>query len=148
MNVRAKSWLGLGLALLLLSLIAAITTCAARSYHAAGSWVDHTREVQARVERFLSLLKDEETAVRGFRLSGDERDLDPWRKAEALLGDEFAGLRRLTGDDPQQQANLAMLDPLVAEERALLAAAIDAARARTAPPSDERGRELMSSLRD
>ncbi len=148
MNVRTKSWLGLALALLLLSLIAAITTCAARSYHAAGSWVDHTREVQARVERFLSLLKDEETAVRGFRLSGDERDLDPWRKAEALLGDEFAGLRRLTGDDPQQQANLALLDPLVAEERALLAAAIAAARTRTAPPSEERGREVMSALRD
>ncbi len=148
MNVRAKSWLGLALALLLLSLIATITTCAARSYHAAGSWVDHTREVQARLERFLSLLKDEETAVRGLRLSGDERDLDPWRKAEALLGDELAGLRRLTADNPQQQANLALLGPLVAEERALLAAAVAATRARAAPPADERGRELMSALRD
>lgn len=67
-------------------------------------WVDHTDEVIAIAERIYRTRIDQETGVRAYLLTRDERFLQPYRigREEArTLEDQ---LRQLISDSPEQQA--------------------------------------------
>ena len=95
---------------------------------------------------------DLETAQRGFVITGDERFLQPWRRAQAAFPGEAAALERLVGDDPRQQERVRRITqatesylrdysiPLVAKARRDLAAA------QTVDETDE-GRARMGAVR-
>ena len=95
---------------------------------------------------------DLETAQRGFVITGQERFLQPWRRAQAAFPGEAATLERLVGNDPEQRrrarrivaaATSYLRDysiPLVTSARR------DPAAARTVAATDE-GRRRMDSIR-
>jgi signal transduction histidine kinase len=95
---------------------------------------------------------DLETAQRGFVITGEERFLQPWRRAQAAFPGEAATLERLVGDDPQQQERVRRITqatgsylrdysiPLVAKARRDLTAA------QTVDETDE-GRQRMDAVR-
>src|SRR5215218_7684304 len=47
---------------------------------------------------------DLESSQRGFVITGDDRFLDPWRRAQTFFPEEAATLERLVGSDPERQA--------------------------------------------
>ena len=95
---------------------------------------------------------DLETAQRGFVITGEERFLQPWRRAQAAFPGQAATLERLVGDDPRQQERVRRITqatesylrdysiPLVATARRDLAAA------QTVDETDE-GRARMDAVR-
>lgn len=68
--------------------------------------VDHTRAAELQLNQILSELKDAETGQRGFLLTGLELFLEPYNHALTSWSGEFATLRRLTADNPDQQRGL------------------------------------------
>jgi signal transduction histidine kinase len=95
---------------------------------------------------------DLEAAQRGFVITGQERFLQPWRRAQAAFPGEAATLERLVGDAPGQQEQVRRITqatesylhdysiPLVATARR------DPAAARTVAETDE-GRVRMDAVR-
>ena len=73
-------------------------------------WVTHTHEVIGASEVLLSTLKDAETGQRGYLIVQDKRYLEPYEHALIRVRDEVARLKGLTSDNPDQQANIAVLE--------------------------------------
>ncbi|HEX2869970.1 MAG TPA: CHASE3 domain-containing protein [Polyangiaceae bacterium] len=91
-------------------------------------WVTHTEEVRAALAQVMSGMKDAETGQRGYLLTGDERFLEPYHAALAEVEKHLASVRRLTGDNPQQQQRLAALAPLIAERLRVMAEVVEVRR--------------------
>jgi two-component system, sensor histidine kinase and response regulator len=101
-----------GSALLVLAL-GATTALGLRQARAHRQWVDHTHQVIETLDVALRRLVDAETGQRGYLLTGEESYLTPYHNAEADVGRALGTLRRLTADNPRQQARLDTLDRLV-----------------------------------
>lgn len=88
-------------------------------------WVRHTHEVLNRLGEMLSVLKDAETGQREFLLTGEQRDLAPYRAAREAADQTLKDLRKLTADNPIQQRRLDALEALMPSKFYILQQAID-----------------------
>jgi PAS domain S-box-containing protein len=119
---------------------------------AAQAAVAHTREVTAELSQVLSTLVDAETGQRGFLITGEERYLEPYHGATAVVNDRLERLTRLTADDRDQQEEIATARNLIAEKLAEVEVTIDLRRqqgfdaARRVIETD-RGKKAMDDLR-
>ena len=73
---------------------------------AAQNWVDHTDVVLAQARFLLRAIIDQETGLRGYLITRDQRFLEPYRLSGAKLGDLFTSIRSTVSDNPQQQKEL------------------------------------------
>ena len=78
-------------------------------------WVKHTYEVSAGLDGILLETTSIESDARGFVLTGDERYWDAWRTGVATLERQAAAVRRLTSDNPRQQARMPAAEALIAQ---------------------------------
>jgi len=69
------------------------------------AWVDHSQTVLATAYDAQRQMSDQESALRGFLVSGDHTYLGPYRQARPLEG--LAHLRVMTTDNPLQAATAA-----------------------------------------
>ena len=100
-TINFRRWLLTIFALCCLGLNFVIYTLYAKNQEVINSkeWVQHTYEVLVRGNRMFFALQDMETAVRGFLLTGQNRFLDPYIKAQAIYDESHAVLRELTSDN-------------------------------------------------
>ncbi|TDN37371.1 PAS domain S-box protein [Hymenobacter sp. UV11] len=96
------------------------------SYQSSGQlvdsqrWVSHTQVVLLRLENVISLVKDAETAQRGYLLTGEGVFLASLRTAQRKTPPELRTLDSLTADNPTQQRRLDTLRALVGRHYARL----------------------------
>jgi len=88
-----------GLAIVFGVLFLAIVSLRHRSVEAA-----HSQQVIATANRLQTLVIDLETSVRGFVITGDDRDLEPWRAAQTQYPVAMHALIKLTADNPLQHS--------------------------------------------
>jgi signal transduction histidine kinase len=88
-----------GLAIVFAVLFLAIVGLRERSFEARNS-----QEVIAAASQLQTLVVDLESGLRGFMITGSERQLEPWRSAREQYPDSIARLLRLTRDNPRQHA--------------------------------------------
>jgi signal transduction histidine kinase len=88
-----------GLAIVFAVLFLAIVGLRERSFEARNS-----QEVIAAASQLQTLVIDLETGLRGFIITGNERQLEPWRSARAKYPTSIATLLRLTRDNGAQHA--------------------------------------------
>jgi methyl-accepting chemotaxis protein len=81
---------------------------------AATAMVTHTYQVLAKLDTVVITITDAEAGVRGYLLSNDDVYLEPNNGAAAKIGQLLQDVRRLTIDNPVQQAKIDVLEPLVA----------------------------------
>jgi PAS domain S-box-containing protein len=154
MRPTQKRGLFVGVALVIAVLLvnAGVALRQAARMHADASWVAHTHEVLSSLRDVLSTMKDAETGVRGFLVTGQTNFLEPYENAHRKIDGSIARFAVLTVDNPIQQARVPRLKELVANEMAVLAAAVAAQRqggtdaARKTAEMD-RGKAIMDSLR-
>jgi signal transduction histidine kinase/CheY-like chemotaxis protein len=79
----------------------------------ADALVDHTFEMQSTAQTLLSQIQAAENGQRGFLITGDNDYLKRFDGARARVPELVARLRRLTPDNPEQQARLNKLEPLI-----------------------------------
>jgi signal transduction histidine kinase len=77
--------------------------------------VKHTLQVISLLESILSSIKDVETGVRGYLISGDSLYLEPYRVAARLVPAQLATVRNLISDNTSQ---LVLLDTLTRQAQA------------------------------
>lgn len=87
-------------------------------------WVEHTYDVQTGISALRTSLERTEAARRGYLLSPTPERRALFDKAVRPLPALVERLRTLTADNPDEQANLARLEPLLARHRAILAASM------------------------
>jgi PAS domain S-box-containing protein len=81
--------------------------------HDTDALITHTSDILYQSERILSDVIDNETSTRGFALTGDEKYLDPLQKSENTVYQEIAILKKLTGNNPDQQVRIDSLTKYV-----------------------------------
>lgn len=114
--------------------------------------VEHTHQVIEELDALLIAVVDAETGRRGFALTREESMLDPYRDAAARVGSHASAIRRLTADNPEQQARIAALEPRIQARLKRLDEAIADQRAggatyRLAPSDPLRGKTDMDAVR-
>jgi PAS domain S-box-containing protein len=87
---------------------------------------DHTSMQLDAVERVWSTLNEIEASARAFVISGNKGDLKPYFVASRSLPEAIAELRLLTAESPYQQPDLQVLEHLIEEKLAVVAAMIEA----------------------
>jgi signal transduction histidine kinase/CheY-like chemotaxis protein len=108
-NARVVIVIGFGL---VLAAVVGVAILVARSDR-ADRLVNHTFEVQSEFQSLLNNLRTAENAQRGYLLTENDPYLLPFEATKARIAPLLDGLRQLTADDPNQQARLARLDPLL-----------------------------------
>jgi signal transduction histidine kinase len=91
-------------------------------------WVAHTYQVEGALANFLILDERMETARRGYLLSHDESFAAAVDATTAELGRTLTVIQQLTADSAQQQANVARLRSLVAQQRQAISVSMAFAR--------------------
>ena len=76
-------------------------------------WVTHTHLVTEKLQAILMDVTQAETGQRGYILTGQEKDLVPYRAGLAQVARDMSDFRNLTSDNPKQQEAIRLLDPLV-----------------------------------
>lgn len=75
--------------------------------------VNHTIDVKLKLEQTLSNLRDAETEQRGFLLTNDSFFLEHYNDARKKTFEKLAVVQTLTEYNPQQKANVAVLNELI-----------------------------------
>jgi len=68
----------------------------------AQEMLDFSDQITAQIEELQNLLIDQETALRGFQLTGDPAMLAPWYASAGPIQSRFASLHTLLMEDAQQ----------------------------------------------
>jgi methyl-accepting chemotaxis protein len=72
----------------------------------SAKWTTHTYNVLELADDVVSSMVNQETGVRGYLVSGDAKFLEPYTKGKESFQKAFDEVKRLTSDNPQQQARL------------------------------------------
>lgn len=75
--------------------------------------VNHTNEVLIEAENMISIVKDAETAQRGFLLTHDDRFLEPYNGAYEKASASVNKLKLMTNDNEAQQINMAKAEKVM-----------------------------------
>lgn len=113
-------------------------------------WVNHTNQVLYKSEKIVSILKDIESANRGFIITGDNIFFEPYHQNRDSIFKNIQQLKELTKDNPIQQLRIDSLYSL-----AIIKLALSDTLAGTAFKDRNtllfytlRGKLLMNKLRD
>ena len=111
--IQRKIQAGFGLALAFLLVTGAMAWWSASRNAETFRAVDRSYKVLEKLEAILVEMLNTETGSRGFAISGDEVFLEPYHSGTAAAQNALAEARRLTLDNPRQQHQLAVLEPLI-----------------------------------
>lgn len=147
-----------GFLILMFSTVVIVILGAAFSYsnfqavRAQQEWVNHTHEVLMELEAYMSSLKDAETGVRGYVLTGRENFLDPYHLGRTGVETHYDNLVRLVSDNPVQNSSLVSLHKMGTERLSILARALEEYKtvgraALTAPERATESKSVMDSVR-
>ncbi|MGO8749777.1 MAG: CHASE3 domain-containing protein, partial [Thermoguttaceae bacterium] len=82
--------------------------------------VVHTQEVLGILEDVASTMKDAQTGQRGYIITGETRYLEPYDAATATIDEKVQRLKRLTEENPRQQAHIPLLQQRIQDELDIL----------------------------
>ena len=152
LSIEKKTVGWVGLAIILLVIMAASSYRAIQQFIETSRWVEHTHEVLTRIENVLSTLKDAETGQRGYLLTGIEEYLEPYHGAVARIEEQIKQLRDLTSDNPRQQRRILLLAQKVTAKQDELQKTIEARRGKSfetalAIVKANHGKKVMDEIR-
>src|SRR6201995_3626662 len=80
------------------------------------AWFSHSKRVVQALRDTQSLLKDAETAQRGYLYTGEPEYLRPYEFAASEIDSRLHDLAVAVGDNPQEQAQVGQIDSLVRQK--------------------------------
>ena len=113
----------LGFLALVAAGVAAALSILENQRHSA--WVNHTYQVERQISQFRIMMERAEAAHRGLLLTGSRQTLATFEQASGDILPAIERLRRLTADNPRQQALIRHTLPLVRADVARMRRSID-----------------------
>jgi CHASE3 domain sensor protein len=115
-------------------------------------WAIHSKDVIEKTEYIFRLLINEQSNLRGYLLTGSESFTADMAGDEASLDQQFAELKRMIRDDPQQQSRLDQILVIAGQRRDFQHAIEAKMKAEGRERAQEetrnlRGKEIMDKLR-
>ena len=101
---------GLGIAMLIV--MGGVSYRSMMNSRDSSRWVDHTHQVLERLQDMVFGMEAVSSSMRRFVITGQESDLDGYHAAKADIDRLGPELRRLTADNPYQQARIPILEKL------------------------------------
>jgi signal transduction histidine kinase/DNA-binding response OmpR family regulator/CHASE3 domain sensor protein/HAMP domain-containing protein len=117
--------IGFGFSLFLLVVSAVASFVSISKLLNSSELVNHTSAVISNLESVISILKDAETGQRGFLITGEDAFLEPYNGALAKAVSTIDELKKLTTDNPDQQADIERLRDIVVKRISRLQTIID-----------------------
>lgn len=147
---RIAAWLLI--TVLILGLTAGLMYQAHERVDADVGSVERTHHVLDRLNAVLAVFSDAQTAQRGFLLTGEDGDLDPYRRAALAVPAHLRELSDLLAGESSQLARLGKLELLVRDKLAELERTVQLRRAGDASAAlaavrDGGGKALMDAIR-
>jgi len=127
-NVGTKIGAGFGLALAIFVIVGAVSYRSTSELIEASTLRQHTYEVLRRLAETESLAVDMQNGVRGYAITGEDRQLEPYQTALERTDKVIQEIRKLTADNPRQQQRLDALEPLVKSRLDFSRETVDAIR--------------------
>ena len=87
----------------------------------SAGWTEHTYIVLETLDAAMAAMVDQETGLRGYLVSGENKFLDPYRTGAQSYSAALQKVRELTSDNPAQQTKLQNLDQFAQRWRAEVA---------------------------
>ena len=126
--VTRANLLGLGVLVVILALVGAVTWERLNASREAREWSRHSYRVLAVTKDLAIALRDAERGQRGYVLTGRDEYLAPYDAARDRLALLQGELQKLTADNPAQQERLRALAPAVQHKLEELAQTLQARR--------------------
>ncbi len=146
-----NSWIiiAVGLGFLLAAAIA-VAILIVRS-EKADYWIGHTFDVQQTAEALLGELRSAENGQRGYILTQNDEYLKPFDHASGTVPGLLTSLRELSSDNPEQQARLDRIEPLIAARIDVILRSVNLTKqghadAATALIASGQGKTLMDDI--
>ncbi len=114
-NIEQRMMALFGLVAALLILVAAVALKNVRHAEVASDWVNHTHAVILETEAIQTALHTAEGNLRGFILTGEDRDQAAYREAFGETLEHLGVAKSLTKDDQRQQQRIGELEALIAK---------------------------------
>ncbi|XQA74333.1 methyl-accepting chemotaxis protein [Xanthomonas sacchari] len=125
LSLSARLALSFAVIVLITVVIGSISLSSLSSLNSAADMNDHTYKVMATGDMLEIDALNVETGSRGYLLAGEQQHLQPFTTGVAEFEKNFAEAKRLTADNPRQQARLekvhAAFDDLVGIEKQIIA---------------------------
>ncbi len=141
--------IGFGLSLLILIISSAASFISIKALLNSSRMVNHTSSVIQELDEMMSIMKDAETAQRGFLLTGDEAFLARYNGVSENAFASITRIRELTSDNPFQQKNSEQLKALISKRIAFMQRLVDLKKASKPLSVDflQEGKNAMDELR-
>ena len=140
-NVGTKIAAGFGLALAIFAIVGAVAYRSTTELVEASELRQHAYEVLNRLNEIESLAVDAQSAVRGYAITGNDKELQNFRNAVDRTDQVKQELGRLTADNSRQQKRMEALAPIIKTRLDLSAEMMEAIRGK----GPEAGAELIKS---
>lgn len=141
--------IGYGISLLLLIVSAVASYVSINNLLNSAEMVEHTNDVQKKVESVLTVLINAETGQRGYLLVGDEVFLEPYNGAYDRVALLINEVKKLTEDNPDHQIDATLLRNVALQRVAFLGDLIEKKRNNMPVPDSllYTGKSYMDNLR-
>ncbi|MEW2326502.1 ATP-binding protein [Micromonospora chersina] len=133
---RVVALLGVVL-VLLLGLAAAEATLAAKNRQNIDAVLLKTGPLRVQAQELMSALLDQETAVRGYAVNADRKDLEPYQAGVDRERDTFAEMRKLAVDYPDVLDALDVVEQRSAQWRSGVAEPVISTTERSGPAAGQ-----------
>ncbi|WBC18086.1 CHASE3 domain-containing protein [Micromonospora sp. WMMA1998] len=133
---RVVALLGVVL-VLLLGLAAAEAAVAAKNRQNIDAVLLKTGPLRVQAQELMSALLDQETAVRGYAVNGDRKDLAPYQEGLKREQGLVASIRDLSADYPGVRRELTVIEQQAAQWRAQVAEPVIATTERSGPSAGQ-----------
>ncbi|MES3018704.1 MAG: response regulator [Bacteroidota bacterium] len=141
--------IGFGLSLLILIISSAASFISIRALLNSSRLVNHTNSVIKELDEMMSIMKDAETAQRGYLLTGDEAFLGRYNGVSEKALASISRLRERTSDNAFQQRNADQLTALISKRITFMERLIEMKKAAAPLSIDflQEGKNAMDELR-
>lgn len=114
----------------------------------SAAWVNHTTRVTLELEKAISNLKDVQSGYRGYLLTRDKIFIERFSKGLTGYPKNFAAVKQLTLDNPEQQKSLILVQLIAEHNQAYLKKMLAVKKVRALTTAEfYRGKIIMDSLR-
>jgi methyl-accepting chemotaxis protein len=152
-SITSKVAASFGVVLLVLFVVSFQSYQSTSKFIESAAWVTHTHQVLSGVNEAFGILRDAESDLRGYVITGEERHLDSYRQVGRQAAEhKLAEVQKLVADNPAQQRRIAGLEALFSERFVQLQSVIDLRRSKGSTDSAQqllvdKGKTTMDAIR-
>jgi len=102
--IRTKLFISFSVIVAIMLMSGVVTIIAVGKIEQNDGWTTHTHVVLNRIGHMVENMVNQETGVRGYLTSGEDKFLEPYNAGKRQFAEDLVQLKELTSDNPSQQA--------------------------------------------